>query len=420
MAKQTFRKESLKRLSSPEQLDLLMKVTTPKGWMALLALGGLQLAIIFWGFYGSISSRVTGQGMLIKSGGVFEVVSLSSGRLTEIFADVGETVEKGQIVARISQPDLVEQIKKYKAELIELKTEYKQIAEIDTKDIKMNREYMDNQRANLKNSIRFAQDRLNWLNQRLTNQRRLYEQGLIAKKVFLDTRYEINTTKEDIEKNQNQLKQISILEFQLKDQKERELRNKEYIINEKERELAGLTRSFDENSKVISYYTGRILEIIADEGKTISRGDPIMSLELVGEAIKDLEAVIYIASTEGKKVRPGMKAHISPSTVKQEEYGFMLGIVTHVAEFPSTSQGMMRILQNEALVQTLSAGGAPIQIYADLIPDHRTESGFKWSSPKGPPIKSQTGTICSATITVSEQPPIYLVIPFLKKLFVTL
>ena len=36
-----FRKEALERLSSPEQLDQLMKIVTPRSLLPLLALGGL-------------------------------------------------------------------------------------------------------------------------------------------------------------------------------------------------------------------------------------------------------------------------------------------------------------------------------------------------------------------------------------------
>ena len=36
-----FRKVALERLSSPEQLDQLMQVTSPKGWLALAGLGAL-------------------------------------------------------------------------------------------------------------------------------------------------------------------------------------------------------------------------------------------------------------------------------------------------------------------------------------------------------------------------------------------
>jgi len=53
----------------------------------------------------------------------------------------------------------------------------------------------------------------------------------------------------------------------------------------------------------------------------------------------------------------------------------------------------------------------------DLVPSSRTVSGFKWSSPKGPPLVMQSGTICSAQIIERKQPPITLVIPVIKKFF---
>jgi HlyD family secretion protein len=129
----------------------------------------------------------------------------------------------------------------------------------------------------------------------------------------------------------------------------------------------------------------------------------------------DLEAVLYISPYEGKKIRPEMEVNIALSTVKQEEFGVLLGRVKSVAEFPSTYQGMMRVLSNDQLVKTLSAGGAPIEVHADLIPDSTTINGYRWSSGDGPPNKIYSGTLCSAKVTIREQAPISLVIPYLRE-----
>ena len=110
-----------------------------------------------------------------------------------------------------------------------------------------------------------------------------------------------------------------------------------------------------------------------------------------------------------------MTVQVSPSTVEQAEFGLMLALVTYVSDYPSTMQSMMKSLKNEALVQSLSAGGAPIMVRADLIPAPKNPSGYKWSSSEGPKIKLQTGTLCSANVTVSTQKPISLVIPTIKK-----
>lgn len=67
---QLFRKTSLDRLSSPEQLDALMQVTSPKGWVALLAIGGLLFMALLWGVWGSIPTRIMGTCILIDQAGI--------------------------------------------------------------------------------------------------------------------------------------------------------------------------------------------------------------------------------------------------------------------------------------------------------------------------------------------------------------
>ena len=70
MQTSVFRKSSLEQLSSPEQLDQLMRVATPKGWVVLFALLALIGVAIVWGIFGSVSVTVQGNGILMKSGGI--------------------------------------------------------------------------------------------------------------------------------------------------------------------------------------------------------------------------------------------------------------------------------------------------------------------------------------------------------------
>src|SRR6516162_3884737 len=68
-----FRKAALERLSSPEQLDYLMSITSPIAWVALAAIGTLCFLIVLWGFFGVIPGKVSGKGILIRGGSVFDV-----------------------------------------------------------------------------------------------------------------------------------------------------------------------------------------------------------------------------------------------------------------------------------------------------------------------------------------------------------
>ena len=415
MATETFRKESLDKLATPEQLDQLMQVTTPRGWMALMAFGGLLLAVLMWGIFGKIPSRVSGQGILIKSGGVFEIESLSDGQIIDMMVDIGDRVTKGQAVVTIARPDLKEVLDNAREALADQTKSHERLVEAANANIELKRQFTFNKQTTLSNALQFAEGHLKWLNQKVTNQLGLVEQGLITRQEVTDTRIQIGQVESEIGDCMDQMEQLSIELYEFEDQKERDVLESSHALATEQRNVETMESDYKTKTTVLSPYTGRILEISADAGRAVNRGDCLMSLELDDETNSTLMIVAYVAARDGKKVQKGMKAKISPSTVKQEEYGFLLGTMTSVSEFPSTTEGMMQTLQNENLVESFSMGEAMIQMFASLTPDPKTVSGYKWSSPKGPPLKLQSGTICTISITVSEQRPIALVIPILKK-----
>ena len=53
-----FRKTALERLSSPDQLDSMLKITSPMSWLGIGAAGALAVAVIAWAFTGSIPNTV--------------------------------------------------------------------------------------------------------------------------------------------------------------------------------------------------------------------------------------------------------------------------------------------------------------------------------------------------------------------------
>ena len=148
-------------------------------------------------------------------------------------------------------------------------------------------------------------------------------------------------------------------------------------------------------------------------GQVVTPGEPLASLELSGDE-HDLRALLYMPPDKGKQIKTGMRVRLSPRTVKREEYGFMYATVSQVAEFPSSPKGMLRLLENQALVEQFSSEGAPITVFAELEKDPTTPSGFKWSSPQGPPGRVFSGTFCNGSVEIRTQAPISLVVPYLK------
>jgi biotin carboxyl carrier protein len=104
MTRQIFRKEALDRLASPEQLDQLMQLTSPRGWIALASLGLLLVTALLWGFFGSFADTVEGQGFLLPSDDPRPVDAPYAGVVTELRVKVGDEIKKGQPLLVLDAP----------------------------------------------------------------------------------------------------------------------------------------------------------------------------------------------------------------------------------------------------------------------------------------------------------------------------
>jgi HlyD family secretion protein len=185
-------------------------------------------------------------------------------------------------------------------------------------------------------------------------------------------------------------------------------------INEARRTLESLRESRKQMTAVLSPYEGRVVDVKTGVGSLVGPGTSLLTVEKTSAGPGGLQAVVYVPAADGRKVQPKMTAQITPSTVKREEYGFMFADVAYVSDYPATAQSMMLLLQNDTLVRELMGNSPPTEIRAALRPADNF-SGYRWTSPSGPPVAVKSGTLCSAEIVVDVQRPISLAIPALKK-----
>jgi HlyD family secretion protein len=411
---EVFRKVSLDRLSSPEQLDQLMQVANAKGWLALASVGVLLGLAIVWSVVGSIPDRVSGQGILLRSGGVFEVVSQSEGRVVDLPIRVGDLITEGQVIARLAQPELTEKIRVARGRVAELGAQSKQMEELLERDAQVQSTAQAQRRRDTEQSIAAAEVLAASLRERITAQEQLVTQGLLTRQVLMATKQEHEQIRERIRVSRSQIAQMGVERLQTEGQHRQQLWASRNQLREAERELRQLESDVDLQSTVTTPYSGRVLEVMAEQGGLSERGQPILTVSLTGKAVKNLEAVVYIPSAQGKRIQPGMVIEIVPSTVRRESYGYLLGRVTYVSDFPATPQGMLRVLKNSKLVDRLSGQDAPYEVHADLIPDPDNTSQYRWSSSQGPPIRLQSGTVATAQVVVQSRRPILMVLPQLR------
>ena len=407
-----FRKVALERLSSPEQLDQLLQVTDPKGWMALGAVGAILLAALGWGVWGSIPSEANGEGILLRRGGVSDLVAPSAGQIEDVQVSIGDVIAKGQPVATLRQDELVRQIADLEGKLADLRGELADRQRYSRQQKTLRSRDLEQQRENLENGIHTLEGEIEILRQRKAVQEELLKDGLATRRDVLMAQQEINAKTDQLQAKRLELNGLESKGLEAVQQLSQELETRERSLKDLESQVRELRAKLAQNEQILSPHAGRVLEVLVDRGAVIAPGSSILSLE---ETSEDLVAVLFVPASAGKRVRPGMAVQVAPSTVKREEFGAILGEVTAAAAFPATQRGMNRLLGNEALVAKLMEAGPLIQVTVALEKDRSTPTGYRWSSSRGPTQEISSGTLAAGGIIVQEDRPISLVIPTLRE-----
>lgn len=390
-----------------------MTVTGPMGWLSLAGCILFICISIFWGFRGEIPTKVRGQGILITQDAFHDVVSSASGRIERLRVQLNETVRKGQIIATLSQPGLELQINEATTRLKRLEVQREVVSSFDQKSIALKRKYLEEQRQAVEKAIGAGEQRLAILSEKIKSQGDSKNASLnaVPDEVFDDHRKTI----QEIIKYRGELSNIIAQELDLRSRQGKDLFLIQQEISQAEASLKALKESLRASNEILSPHDGKVLEIFKNNGEMIKIGEPLLSIELVQNKEDQIRALLYFSPVDGKKIKVGMHVNITPSVIQKEEYGFILGEIHHVSGFPASHKGMLQVLQNENLVTHLSQGGAPILVTANLFLDPETPSGFKWSSGLGPPLKIQSGTLCSAGVVIDTRRPIDLVLPFMRR-----
>jgi len=418
MAAGFFRKAALEKLSTPEKLDQLIKVTSPKGWIALVTIGIALGVGITWSFFGNVKTKLNVVGVLL-GGEIHEVVATSQGQLISLNVNIGDIIKENDVIASIEQPELFQQIEEVKASLKEREFDLQQLLSYGNQDTRLQGQLVQQQRSTIELQTQSENKNLEFLRNQLETEKNLLKQGLITNSQVVNTQQQIEASKNAIERFKSQMVQTSSQKLNIGFDLQQKININKQRIAETERRLKHLQERYDIQTNIRSSYAGEVVEVLTDAGVIVGQGTPLFKLKNKNQISGDnkLRGVLYIPSQDGKKIEEGMDALVVPSTVQPQEYGFMKGKVTYVSDFPITQKGMMMTVKNDQLVQGMLSMGALFEVYVEFEKDNEAFSGFKWTSAKGPLIAINEGTSCMGKITVKSEPPVTMVVPALKKFF---
>ena len=112
-----FQQKALNKLQSPDELDKLYSVTDSKGWVGLVTVLFLIFSGIIWAIFGVMADKVSGTGLMVDTAGTANIAPSTSGRLLELKPKIGDSVQKGQVVAVVEQYGTEQEIARLKADL---------------------------------------------------------------------------------------------------------------------------------------------------------------------------------------------------------------------------------------------------------------------------------------------------------------
>lgn len=416
MAENTkFRKAALKQFTSPEQLDQLIQVVTPQSWIIAGTLYAILLLLLIWSIIGNVPTRAGGPGILLAGGGdIYNAVAPDGpSRIAAIKVKPGDQVSKGQVIVILARPDLLEQIKVTQNYLTDLEGKLANLTTLSKQEIATHHQQLEQERQSLKQALADSNEKFKHLGEFLALRQAALQKGIETRQNVEQTLQEYYNVKGEIDAYADKLVQLDINETNFLDQWHERLRELDLKITDEKVKLANLQTRLKLSVDVTSPVSGTATAIQAALGSIVNTGAPIVSIASAGVG---LDALVYLPPQVGKRIKPGMQALISPTTVEKAEFGSIEGQVMSVSNFPVTTEAMQATLQNTELVKEFVHEEAPIEVRIQLLKDPNTFSQLKWSSSSGPKHPITPGTLVTGMITIREQAPITLLIPAFKKL----
>jgi HlyD family secretion protein len=412
MQREIFRKAALEKLANPEQLDTLMGVTRPGGWVALVTTAVLLGGVVAWSIFGHLRVTVPARGILIRGGALIDVQAGSNGRIAEFLVKPGDVVKTGDEVAVIAQREMVEETANLRKRIDDLEKEDARRTVDETVLQKSKLASLDAEEAKISAQVRDVTAQITPLQTELDTADAAFKKGIATRSAVLQAQQALLGAQNQIKEHLQRLKDIPTDRQNLLNQITQDRASRNSALADARRQLEAKEHALSSANRVRAHGAGRVLERGVDVGDLVTPQTRVLSLEPLD---LPLLAILYVPAGEGKSISKGYEVRLSPSTVRKEEYGVLLGSVRSVSSYPATPEGMLRTLRNQVLVNELAAKGTPLEVVAELATNPNNVSGYQWSSPSGPPVGIFGGTICTASIVTELRRPISYVIPFVKR-----
>ena len=260
-------------------------------------------------------------------------------------------------------------------------------------------------------NISQLEEDIDFLTHTLQKHKVLLDKGLISGATYLSEEQQLTQKKIDLEEKRSDLN--ALLSQIKKEYRPEELRNKEQQLLSEQEQRDVLQASIGQ-SKVISPFDGRVLEVNVNPGDEVKPGTQLIWLEkkLLPQEHENAVIYAYFPVDVGNRVYPGMQAEITVSAVNYNQYGAIIGIVQTISPYAVSKENIYNRIKNQTIVNDLMGSNTAVVealIFPKKDPIHPGQ--YQWTSGKTPSVLVPTGTVGIVDVTVEKVRPLYYVLP---------
>jgi hypothetical protein len=163
---------------------------------------------------------------------------------------------------------------------------------------------------------------------------------------------------------------------------------------------------------VTSPFTGTVISVDAAAGQVVGVGETVLTVERTDAPGDRLVTMIFVPASQAAALRPGDAADIAVSSAPAAAFGMLRGQVASVGRYPLTEQALGNLLGGNLAAASLGPvpPADPVLVVLTMIRDQKTVSGYAWTSASGFPGPLGSQVPVTATVTVTSERPINLVL----------
>ncbi|MGN0835281.1 MAG: NHLP bacteriocin system secretion protein [Candidatus Spyradosoma sp.] len=408
-----FSQKALENLENGSRTHTLTTVKTRWTWFLFGSITLFFAALIAWGFYGSMVESVSGTGITLLENGVHPVTAKSTGQLTHLNIRPGAVVHAEQPVGQVYDAETLFNIRKLETEYNLLSSEVQFLKE-GLERLTARKLDADKDKAKVLDALtRLQEDSRSRAKDVAEIYSRLLQKEAATKIEYYQALDQKAQAESSFASTLFQAMDNDVTQEDLIWQQEQRLLELRQQLEQKKRDLDLAHKLYREAALVTADFDGTVLEVFKEEGAYVQKGERLALVASDGS--RGIYLVGFIPATRGKEIRNGMSAYFAPAAAPAAQFGYLKCVVREVTSAPVNSEAVQAELMNSTLTKMISGQEAVIRVVLEIMPDSKSESGFRWTTRNGYPGKIRNGMLGTVIVNTSYRSPASYVIPAIRE-----